>query len=263
MFRSAALIAAATSAAAETITGTIFCDNQFEFYFNGQLIASDPVHFTPHQAVEVSFEWDGISDKVYAIHCQDYASSSGYEYIENNPALGDGSLIAEFSDGTITTSDWKHHVVTHGPTAESVANGCSSSNLPACVVADYGTPANWFAMDFDDSTWASTTTYTANEAGWGRSPTWTGTECCTMTSPADRSQLGCNVDSSGNMITVTESECLHPETAFSTSSASFIWGSDLILDNRILFRYTVPSSGTPPLPPPATPSPTRRRRRRN
>jgi hypothetical protein len=33
----------------QTITGHIFCDNQFEFYFNGQLIATDPMAFTPHQ----------------------------------------------------------------------------------------------------------------------------------------------------------------------------------------------------------------------
>ena len=38
-----------SSGSAQTITGHIFCDNQFEFYFNGQLVATDPMSFTPHQ----------------------------------------------------------------------------------------------------------------------------------------------------------------------------------------------------------------------
>ena len=59
----------AGAAAAETITGKIYCDNYFEFYFNGELVATDPMTFTPHQAVAVSFEWDGTSNKEYAIMC--------------------------------------------------------------------------------------------------------------------------------------------------------------------------------------------------
>lgn len=39
----------APAGSAQTITGHIFCDNQFEFYFNGQLVATDPMSFTPHQ----------------------------------------------------------------------------------------------------------------------------------------------------------------------------------------------------------------------
>jgi hypothetical protein len=78
----------------QTITGTIYCDNYFEFWFNGQLVAKDPINFVPHNAVGVSFEWDGTSDKEYAIMCMDYASDSGYEYTETTtPGLGDGSLM--------------------------------------------------------------------------------------------------------------------------------------------------------------------------
>jgi hypothetical protein len=35
----------------------------FEFWFNGKLVAKDPLTFTPHNAAEVSFEWDGSSDQ--------------------------------------------------------------------------------------------------------------------------------------------------------------------------------------------------------
>jgi hypothetical protein len=90
---------------------------------------------THTQAVAVSFEWDGVSDKTYAIMCEDYASESGYEYVDsNNPQLGDGSLIAKFSDGTVTSTDWKAYTVTFGPTDASVSAGCGTNNLGACQV---------------------------------------------------------------------------------------------------------------------------------
>ena len=130
------------AAGPQTITGYIYCDNYFEFWFNGVLVKKDPMTFTPHNAVAVSFEWDGVSDKEYAIMCMDYASSSGYEYVEtSNPGLGDGSLMAEFSDGTVTGAAWNVFVLTMGPTDASIAAGCSSSNLAPCAVVSTAEPA--------------------------------------------------------------------------------------------------------------------------
>lgn len=60
-------------------------DNSFEFWFNGEFIEHDELSFSPHQAVAVSFEWDGQSDKVYSILCQDYMNeefNTGFEYVE-------------------------------------------------------------------------------------------------------------------------------------------------------------------------------------
>ncbi|CAB9508911.1 expressed unknown protein [Seminavis robusta] len=235
---------------AETITGIIYCDNYFEFYFNGELIQKDPMTFTPHNAVEVSFGWDGVSDKHYAILCQDYASESGYEYIDGGrPQLGDGALIAEFSDGTVTTPEWKLFVANHGPTEESEQAGCDGNNLDLCEVQENGNPVNWAAEDFDYYQWEDATVYSANEAGWGRAPTWEeGLGCCTATSPLDRSTLtlnnGCSVNydpETGQevMATVSESECLSPRDVLGDSVAVFLWGSDLEKDNRILFRYSI------------------------
>ncbi|CAE6952144.1 unnamed protein product [Symbiodinium natans] len=161
------LLLAGSGVAMTDITGHIYCDNYFEFYFNGQLIAKDPLDFTPHNAVKVSFQHNESEgkNKTYAILCQDYASSSGYEYTQtNNPQLGDGALLAEFSDGTRTTRDWKSFVVSFGPTDASITSGCSSSNLAPCQVQNHAMPSNWFAVDFDDSSWASATEYTASEA---------------------------------------------------------------------------------------------------
>mmetsp|Transcript_34054 Transcript_34054/g.47195 ORF Transcript_34054/g.47195 Transcript_34054/m.47195 type:complete len:355 (-) Transcript_34054:194-1258(-) len=223
----------------ETITGHIYCDNQFEFFFNGQLIASDPLLFTPHQAVAVSFEYDGVSSKTYAILCQDWASDSGYEYTNTeSPQLGDGALIAKFSDGTVTSSTWKSYTVTFGPTDASNLAGCSKTSLDTCVVQDNGTPQNWYSADFDDSSWSVSTEYTSSEAGWGRAPNWSGGQCCTVTSPYTRNDVGCNKDAvSGTDVIVAEDECLDPKNVLQNVGAEFIWGADLKRDNKMLFRF--------------------------
>ena len=205
-------------------------------WVNGEKVASDPIAFTPHQAVRVAFEWDGISDLNYAIQCEDFASESGYEYIgSNRPQLGDGALIAEFDDGLgsrTVAGSWKVYTATHGPTDASLSAGCSAANLGVCVVEDRGIPEGWTEPDFDDHSWKYATRYTAAEAGWGISPTWSSTQgCCTLTSPIDRSALGCE-------LLLSEDQCLAPREEFSKSLAEFIWAADLERDNRLLFRYT-------------------------
>jgi len=227
----------------ETITGVIYCDNKFDFYFNGELIKEDPISFTPHNAVRVSFTWDGVSDKVYAIKCQDYASDSGYEYTStNNPALGDGALLAEFDDGTVTDASWLTYTVTFGPTDASISAGCSSSNLDACVVEEYETPTDWFASSFDDSSWGTVTEYSVAEAGWGRTPTYSSSAgtCSTVTSPLTRE------DENPSYVETTSDECLNPKDVLcggdescTSDEGRFIWGADLERDNMVLFRKTV------------------------
>jgi len=219
------------------VEGTVYCDNKFTLWVNGEEVATDPVSFTPHQAVRVSFEWDGLSSLAYAIQCEDYASESGYEYVGTNRAqLGDGALIAEFDDGldTVTNSEtWRVYTATFGPTDASLEDGCSAENLEACKVETLDVPAGWQQADFDDSDWPFATSFTARQAGWGRPPTWSSEEgCCGMTSPVDRSSLGCDK-------TVTQDQCLVPKDEFAASKAGFIWAEDLERDNRVLFRRTV------------------------
>jgi hypothetical protein len=92
-------------------------------------------------------------------------------------------LIASFSDGMMTSSEWKSYVMTEGPTEESEQAGCSSNNLDAVEIVDYGEPSDWFSLALDFSPWEVATGYTAKQAGWGRPPTWVaGAGCCTATS---------------------------------------------------------------------------------
>ena len=221
-----------------TVVGRVYCDNKFTLWVNGREVATDPIAFTPHQAVAVSFEWDGLSSLTYAIQCEDYASPSGFEYIgTDRPQLGDGALIAELDDGlgTVTSPEsWKVHTVTFGPTDESRSAGCSAQNLDACVVEDRGTPSGWTEPEFDDSDWLGATGYTARQAGWGRPPRFSDSEgCCGLTSPHDRSDLGCEAS-------VPKQQCLDPRAEFSSSDATFLWAEDLERDNRVLFRHTAP-----------------------
>ena len=220
----------------QKVTGSVYCDNVFTLWVNGKEIVTDPVSFTPHQAVRVEFEWDGSSDITYAIQCEDYASPSGYEYIgTGNPKLGDGALIADFNDGLASSTNgqqWRVYTATYGPTDESILAGCSASNLDACVVESRPIPNGWQNNDFDDSQWQSATQYSAAQAGWGRTPTWSEEKgCCTVTSPVNRESLGCDQN-------VEQAMCLNPREEFSGSSAKFIWAGDLERDNRVLFRYT-------------------------
>lgn len=224
----------------QTVVGTVYCDNKFILWVNGQKVATDPVVFTPHQAVRVAFQWNGINSITYAIQCEDYASESGYEYIETiRPQLGDGALIAKFGDGlgTVTSADWKVYTSTFGPTDASLAAGCAANNLSKCVVEDRGNPEGWTEPYFDDSQWKSATPYSIAAAGWGRQPTWSSKKgCCTLTSPLNRSSLGC--DNS-----LKENECLDPRVEFTRTLANFIWAGDLERDNRVLFRYTAHCDG--------------------
>eukprot|EP00931_Biecheleriopsis_adriatica_P111186 TRINITY_DN8553_c0_g1_i1.p1 TRINITY_DN8553_c0_g1~~TRINITY_DN8553_c0_g1_i1.p1 ORF type:complete len:310 (+),score=42.37 TRINITY_DN8553_c0_g1_i1:122-931(+) len=224
----------------ETITGHIYCDNYFEFYFNGELIEKDPLAFTPHNAVKVTFQYSGTGPKVYAILCQDFATPSGYEYTASRkPQLGDGALIAEFSDGTVTSSDWKSYVVTHGPTDASIAAGCDRRNLEACKIQTNAVPANWYSTSFDDSSWVAATQYSEDEAGWGKPPRYSNGRCGTVTNPYTK-------EKTGEKIATAAEECLRPKDVMcggdeycEGSEGRFIWGTDLERDSQMLFRYTI------------------------
>jgi hypothetical protein len=260
------LLGSSSLGRAETITGTIYCDNYFEFFFNGVLVAKDPVFFTPHNGVKVSFEWDGILDKTYAIMCQDFVTESGYEYIETtSPRIGDGALIAEFSDGTVTSADWKIFVETHGPAQDSQdAAGCAPDNLDPCIV-EKNAVDDWMDPGYDDSSWDNATEYLDEETGWGIPPILP--HCGPSLNPFTRLPLRIRlidfrrlfrkvaynyddyVPTVDNhwvyeahkiaLVQISRGECINPRHQFRNSAANMVWGESLTLDNRILFRTVV------------------------
>ena len=232
------LLATASSQEMETITGTVYCDNDFLLYVNGELVAEDPIKTGPHNAVNVSFSIQRGKDFVLAFEAIDYADAiTGLEF--DNRCLGSGGLRAMFSNGVVTNNSWVCSTQHYGPSnwkscfaAQTVRNqslqvlpGCMAESTPqlmGCVSRVTSRPDGWNQLQFDDSHWEYALEYTDDVVGWGLRPPNCEEPGVTVSSM---------VDPDGNPITCPEN--------LDWGESSFIWRPDLSLDNTILCRYTV------------------------
>jgi hypothetical protein len=203
----------------QVITGYIFGDNYFELYVNGKPVAKDAVPFTPFNSHIVRFK--ASYPITYAFKVVDWEENLGLG-TENNAGNkyhpGDAGIVATFSDGTATNESWKaqsfyiapltnktdlvveekNGIITHSTPKPSVKPTCNTD----CYAAHFAVPDNWFAVNFDDSTWPTATTYSTKTVG---------------------------VDNKREY------------TNFSSefSKGKFVWTNNLILDNEIILRHTV------------------------
>ena len=135
---------------ADTMKLNVYADNWFMLYVNGRLVAVDPIQFTPHNVVSVDFLPE--YPITIAVLAKDNADpKTGLEY---GSSIGDGGFILKFADGTVTNASWKAKSFFHGP-----ING--DTRKPQ--VKQEPLPANWWAVDFDDSTWMNAKEYTVEE----------------------------------------------------------------------------------------------------
>ncbi|QTN32215.1 sulfatase-like hydrolase/transferase [Akkermansiaceae bacterium] len=135
----------------DTIQANIYADNWFALYINGQLVATDPIPFIPHNVVTLDILPE--YPMTIAVMARDNADpKTGMEY--DNTSIGDGGFILKFSDGTVTTASWKAKDFFHGPINSDTAN----PKVRATPI-----PENWFATDFDDSSWANAKEFTEQE----------------------------------------------------------------------------------------------------
>ena len=221
----------------ETVTGTVFCNNDFSLYINGELVAVDPIPTTPHNAVNVSFRVETGKDITFAIDARDLASNdTGLEF--DNRCLGSGGLRAMFSNGVVTNSKWVCSTYHYGPVnwrecfgAQRVRN-YSLQLLPGCITAPQledcfarrsEKPEGWLMPNFDDSHWEYAQEWDEDYVGWGLRPEGCDTNSSTIISP----QLDPNDDN----ITCPEN--------LDWGNSVFIWRPDLNLDNHLLCRYTL------------------------
>ena len=137
---------------ADTVKLNVYADNWFVLYINGKLVATDPIDFLPHNVVSV----DVLPEypMTIAVMAKDNANAvTGMEYGDN---IGDGGFILKFSDGTVTDATWKARSFSRGP-----LNGDKASPK----VEHDPIPANWFAKDFDDRSWAAASVFTEQDVG--------------------------------------------------------------------------------------------------
>jgi phosphatidylethanolamine-binding protein (PEBP) family uncharacterized protein/Ca2+-binding EF-hand superfamily protein len=134
----------------DTMKLNVYADNWFMLYVNGRLVAVDPIQFTPHNVVSVDFLPE--YPMTIAVLAKDNADpKTGLEY---GSSVGDGGFVMKFADGTVTTASWKAKSFFHGPINGDTANPQVKQEL---------LPANWWAVDFDDSTWKNAKEYTVEE----------------------------------------------------------------------------------------------------
>lgn len=135
----------------DTVKANMYADNWFVLYINGEQVAVDSIKFIPHNVISVD-----ILPKypmTIAVMAKDNADpKTGMEYANTN--IGDAGFILKFGDGTVTSGDWKAKVISHGP-----VNGDTKNPR----VENVDLPENWFAVDFDDSSWAKAKEYTEEE----------------------------------------------------------------------------------------------------
>ncbi|GEM79443.1 hypothetical protein [Vibrio superstes] len=202
----------------QEITGYIFADNYFELYINGALIAVDSVPFTPFNSSIVKFK----VSKPYTIAVKviDWEENLGLGSEDNRGKAfhpGDGGFIASFSDGTVTNADWQAQTFYTSPIYEPsclkevndqrLSDGCTTegtNNGQDAYAVHWQIPSDWMAQGFDSTSWPKASLYTEDEIGVNNKKAYM------------------------NFI-----------DKFSGAGASFIWSTNVVLDNEVLLIYEV------------------------
>ena len=121
------------------------------FTINGELTVVDSIKFIPHNVISVDLL--PSYPMTIAVMARDNADpKTGMEYANTN--IGDGGFILKFADGTITDATWKAKAFSTGPVGGDTKNP-RVENTPL--------PENWFAVDYDDSSWPKAKEYSEEE----------------------------------------------------------------------------------------------------
>ncbi len=223
----------------ETVSGTVYCNNEFKLWINGELVAEDPIPLGPHNAYNVTFQVAQGEDITFGIDGIDWSGDvDGLEF--DGRCVGAGGLRAMFDNGVVTNSEWKCWTYHYGPVnwqecyatdprdpALKTIPGCIQSDpLEGCWSRLRDVPEGWSSPDFDDSNWEFAVEWNESYVGWGQRPP--GCEDPSNTVSTQTDPDGVNLTCPENL----DWGAFGPE-------AQFIWRDDLQLDNRILCRYTL------------------------
>lgn len=209
----------------EAFTAYIFGDNYFELYVNGQLIAVDSVPFTPFNASVVKFTAQRpLNLAIMGVDWEENLGLGSEAGRGSSYYPGDAGLVMQLQDASgeiiaITDTDWRAQTFYVSPLQDRdclVAEGqirdsssCSTaaaSDGRAFSAAYWDLPADWMTAGFDDSSWPNAVAYTNETVGVDNKPGYTNFTELFDAADAD---------------------------------ASFIWSSNLVLDNLVLLRRTI------------------------
>lgn len=210
---------------AQEFTAYVFADNYFEMHVNGELVAVDPVPFTPFNSSIVRFKAN--RPLTIAIKMVDWEEHLGLGTERGRGVAyhpGDGGLVAHIKDATgktvaITDDRWRALTTYISPLKDRSClkidgkkrdtSGCDttgSDNGTGDAAAHWPVPAGWVSPGYDDSAWPRATTFTNRTVGVGNKPAYTN-----FTDQFDDPK----------------------------ADARFIWSSNLVLDNVVLLRRVI------------------------
>lgn len=209
----------------EEFVAYIFADNYFELYVDGELLAIDPVPFTPFNSNVVRFTADRPT--TIAVMMVDWEENLGLGS-ENNRGKGfhpgDGGFVAHIQDVegktvSITDENWRAQTFYTAPLKDQaclVVNGqlrdssaCDEQGVDDATEffgAHWTMPEGWMLSTFDDANWPAATTYSNDTVGVNNKKAFT------------------------NFIDIFDTP---------GADAQFIWSSNLVLDNLVVLRTTL------------------------
>ena len=162
----ALLLAAGCAASAPETAGMkaeIWADNWFEMYVNGETVLEDSVPITTERSFNAeTADIKNAPPMTIAFMVKDFKENeTGLEYIgTDRQQMGDGGLIAQFRDtatGKViaaTNNETRCLVVQRAPTDRAcVQESNPVAGKSPCGFVATPIPANWTAVDYDDSSW--------------------------------------------------------------------------------------------------------------
>ena len=201
----------------EVVTGYIFADNYFELYVNGKMVAVDPVPFTPFNSNLVRFKVSKPYD--IAVKLVDWEEHSGLGSESNRGKKyhpGDGGFIASFSGDVVTSDKWHAQTYYTSPVqdlscleevgSQRLSSNCSTDGTDDSTQAyslHWEIPENW-ETSADYAEWPGATVFTEETIGVKNKKAY-----------------------------------MNFREKFGAGGASFIWSSNVVLDNLVLLRYRV------------------------
>lgn len=213
---------------APVYTAYIFADNYFEMYVNGVPVGKDNVPYTPFNSSIVRFR--AFRPFTIAMALVDWEESLGLGY-ENNSGFayyaGDGGMAMMLKDASnqvvaITDSQWRAQTFYTAPITDltcpvesglqRLSNACAApptNNGASHYGLHWSRPLGWNTTSFNDADFPYAVTYSNTTVGVNNKPAYTN-----FPDLFDDPQY----------------------------DAQFIWSSNLVLDNEVLVRYTVPAA---------------------